>query len=82
MEIERHFVTTWNFPHCVGAVDGKHITIQSCGMGSQYYNYKGTHSIILMIVAGGNYEVVWADVGVNGRVLDGAVLKEAALVIN
>ena len=68
IETERHFATTWNFPHCVGAVDGKHITIQSCGMGSQYYNYKGTHSIILMIVAGGNYEVVGADVGVNGSV--------------
>ena len=63
----------------MGAVDGKHITIQSCGMGSQYYNYKRTHSIILMFVAGGNYEVVWADVGVNGRVPDGAVLKGSSL---
>ena len=79
MEIERHFATTWNFPHCVRAVDGKHITIQSCGMGSQYYIYKGTHSIILMIVAGGNYEVVWADAGVNGRVSDDAVLKRSSL---
>ena len=39
MEIERRFATTWNFPHGVGAVDGKHITIQSCGIGSQHYNY-------------------------------------------
>ena len=79
MEIERHFATTWNFPHCVGAVDGKHITIQSCGMCSQHYNYTGTHSIILMIVAGGNYEVVLADVGVNDGVSDGAVLKRSSL---
>ena len=79
IEIEKLFAVRWDFPHCVGAVDGKHITIQSCGMGSQYYNYEGNHSIIMMIVAGGNYEVVWADVGVNGRVSDGAVLKRSSL---
>ena len=62
MEIEKIFDKKWNFPHCIGAVDGKHITIMGCGMGSQYYNYKGTNSMILMIVAGGNYEVIWADV--------------------
>ena len=32
-----------------------------------------------MIVAGGNYEVVWADVGVNGSVSDDAVLKRSSL---
>ena len=46
-------------------------------MGSQYYNYKGTHSIIMMVVAGGSYEVIWADVGANGRMYDGAVLKNS-----
>ena len=46
-------------------------------MGSQYYNYKGTNSIILLIVAGSDYEVVWADVGTNGRVSDGGVLSRS-----
>ena len=32
-----------------------------------------------MIVAGGNYEVVWADVGVNGKMSGGAVLKRSSL---
>ena len=32
-------------PHCIGAFDGKHVEIIGCGMGSQYYNYKGTNSI-------------------------------------
>ena len=74
---EKLFRERWNFPHCVGAIDGKHVRMQACGLGSQYHNYKGTHSIIMMIAAGGDYEVLWADVGTNGKVSDGAVLKNS-----
>ena len=38
-----------------------------------------THSIMLMIVAGANYEVIWADVGLNGRVSDGGVFRRSKL---
>ena len=31
--------------------------------GSFYYNYKHTHSIILMAIAGPEYECLYADVG-------------------
>ena len=43
-------------------------------MESQYYNYKGTNSIVLLVVAGSNYEVIWANVAMNGRVSDGGLL--------
>ena len=42
-------------------------TMQSpANAGSHYYNYKGTHSIVLMAVAGPDYECVYADIGTNG----------------
>ena len=34
------FSERWNFPHCVGALDGKHVVMQTCGQGSLFYNYE------------------------------------------
>ena len=73
LAIEKGFQQRWNFPHCVGALDGKHVVIQSCGQGSVFYNYKGTNSIILMVLAGPNYEVIWINCGMNGRQSDGGI---------
>ena len=53
--------------------------IIGCDMGLQYYNYKGTNSIVPLVVARSNYEVTLADVGMNGRILDGSVLKRSKL---
>ena len=45
------------FPNCIGAIDGKHIVMQPpADAGSYYYNYKNTHSIVLMAVAGRDYD--------------------------
>ena len=46
-------------------------------MGSQYCNYKGTSSIIFLVVAKSNYEVTWANVVINERISDGSVLKKS-----
>ena len=72
------FEEKWQFPNCIGAVDGKHLVLQPPpASGSHFFNYKKTHSIVLMAVAGPDYECLYADVGTNGCVSDGAFSAKA-----
>ena len=77
--IANEFEEEWNFPHCLGAIDGKHIAME-CPKngGSAYFNYKNFHSIVLMAVCDAKYCFTLIDVGGFGRDNDAGILSESS----
>ena len=81
LEISKMFETRWNYPHALGAMDGKYVTTRkSSNAGSYYCNYKQTHSIMLLAIAGPEYECLYANVRSNDRVNDSGVSNESSLL--
>jgi len=81
-QIQLGFNERWNFPGCCGAIDGKHIVIKAHpSAGSEYYNYKGTNSIVLLgiRVVDHNHCFSFIDVGSYGRNADGGVFQQCDL---
>ena len=69
------FWEKWNFPHCVGAIDGKHVAIQApMHSGAKFHNYKGFFSVVLMAVVDANYIFRVVDVGGYGSGNDSGIL--------
>ena len=64
----------------MAALDGKHIAIKCPpGGGSEYFNYKKFHSIILMALVDGYYKFKWVDVGQPGSPGDAQVFNRSEL---
>ena len=78
--VASQFERKWNFPHCVGAMDGKHIMLQ-CPVNStsEYYNYKSFFSIVLFALVDADYNFLFVDVGCQGRISDSGVFKNTDL---
>ncbi|XP_057310637.1 uncharacterized protein LOC130648602 [Hydractinia symbiolongicarpus] len=78
--VAQEFYKKWNFPNCLGAIDGKHVVMQApARSGSAFFNYKKQHSIVLMAVCSALYKFLMVDIGDTGRQSDGSVYGNSNL---
>lgn len=80
LKIADEFDSRWRLPHCLGAVDGKHVkVVKHPGSGCLLHNYKAFNSIILLAVVDAKYRFIHFNVGAYGSRSDGGVWAEDRL---
>ena len=79
-KISQDFEERWNFPHVVGAIDGKHVAIECPKKsGTLYHNNKGFFSMVLLAVYDAKYNFSIIDIGQYGSLNDSAAFLNSEL---
>ena len=65
------------FPNAVGCIDGTHIPILAPKhLVTDYYNYKGWHSMLSLAICDSNCRIYWIKSGLPGRCNDSGAFNE------
>lgn len=79
-DIANGFETRWQFPNCLGAIDGKHVVMFAPrNSGSKFFNYKKTFSTVLLGLVDHRYCFVVVDIGAYGSNSDSGIFKNSVL---
>ncbi|CAN7946680.1 unnamed protein product, partial [Ixodes pacificus] len=80
LRVAADFEERWNFPHCLGAIDGKHVTVECPPKsGSLDRNYKGTFSKFMLAVSDAHYRFLYVELGHHGSESDGGIFSRCKL---
>lgn len=83
LELADRTYDRWQFPNAYAAADGKHIALlHPSHSGSEFYNYKGFFSIVLMALVDYDYKFLYVDVGCQGRISDGGIFRNSSFHAN
>ena len=80
LEIMKRTNDRWQFPNSYATADGKHVGI-ICPKhaGSEYYNYKGFHSVVLLAFVDYDYKFLIAEAAeASWRISDGGVYRNSS----
>lgn len=70
----------WNFPNCIGAIDGKKINVRApANSGSLFYDYKHNFSINLLALVDADSRFTYIHVGDYGGASDGGIFSTSPL---
>ncbi|XP_069606366.1 uncharacterized protein [Ranitomeya imitator] len=80
VKIAHGFQDNCDFPHCIGALDGKYIRVRKLpNSGSQFYNYKQFFSVVLLAVVDSHYRFIIVNIGAYGRTGDSRVFNSSIM---
>lgn len=79
-QIASDYERMWDFPNCIGSIDGKHVRIKCpAHSGSMFFNYKKFFSVHLQGITDARYKFITIDVGDYGRRSDSGVFMETGV---